>query len=79
VAGDRTCPDEGWEQRRLEQLRAFARRTTPAQRLAWLEEAMRIALHSGALERERAARARYYDELWRTTGPSTWPRQEDET
>lgn len=70
MTGDWERPSHGWEQHRRERLRAIARETTPAQRLAWLEDALRIALQSGALKRERAARARYYDELWRTTGPS---------
>jgi hypothetical protein len=53
--------EDGWDQHRREQLRAIARETTPAQRLAWLEEALWIAQRSGALERERAARARLYE------------------
>lgn len=56
---DGDTPENGWEQHRREQMRAIARGTTPARRLAWLEEALRLALQSGALERERAARARH--------------------
>lgn len=48
---------DGFDEHRREQLRGIARGTTPAQRLAWLEEVLRIAHQSGALERERASRA----------------------
>ena len=41
---------------RGQQLRAIAHGSTPARRLAWLEEALRVALQSGALARERASR-----------------------
>lgn len=58
MTADGGKPEDGWEEHRREQVRAVARRTTPAQRLAWLEGALRIAQQSGALERERAARAR---------------------
>ena len=42
----------GWDDSRRAQLDAIAR-ATPAQRLEWLEEALQLALASGALERER--------------------------
>ena len=45
-----------WEASRKEQLRRW-RHATPAERLAWLEEALEIAARSGALARERARRA----------------------
>jgi hypothetical protein len=48
-SGDRW--DAGWEESRRAQLEAIAR-ATPAQRLAWLEEALRLALASGALDRK---------------------------
>jgi len=41
-----------WEGHRRQQLTA-ALQATPAQRLAWLEEALRIAHQSGALARAR--------------------------
>lgn len=53
---DEDGPMDGWDEHRRAQLLAIARGTTPARRLAWLEEALRIALLSGALERERASR-----------------------
>jgi hypothetical protein len=37
---------QGWEAHRREQLRAIARGTSPARRLAWLEEALRVALQT---------------------------------
>lgn len=36
--------------------------TTPAQRLAWLEESLLLAQASGALERDRVRRQREADE-----------------
>ncbi|WP_298885144.1 hypothetical protein [uncultured Serinicoccus sp.] len=36
--------------------------TTPAQRLAWLEESLQLALASGALARDRARRQRQADD-----------------
>jgi len=47
--------DVDWEGQRRRQLRSTAA-TTPAQRLAWLEAAIRLAHRSGALERTRRAR-----------------------
>lgn len=54
----RTPPLDGdwqvdWEEQRRWQLTASLR-ATPTQRLAWLEEMLRLAHHSGALERKRA-------------------------
>jgi hypothetical protein len=40
--------DSGWEDNSIRLLKATLR-ATPAQRLAWLEEAIRIAYSSGAL------------------------------
>ncbi len=45
------------DQQRREQLRSIAT-STVEQRLEWLEDALRLTLTSGALQRERAARAR---------------------
>jgi hypothetical protein len=42
----------GWEAHQRRQQDAWAR-TTPAQRLAWLEEAIRFAHRAGALPRRR--------------------------
>lgn len=56
--GDEERHGDGMDEHRREQLRAIARGTSPARRLAWLEEVLRIARQSGALERERASRAR---------------------
>ncbi len=42
----------GWEAHRRHRLR-MALRSTPEQRLAWLEEALRLACESGALARRR--------------------------
>ena len=39
-------------------------RATPAQRLAWLEEALRLAAVSGALQRVRAERQEACDRTW---------------
>lgn len=60
----------GWTEHRREQVRAIARRTTPAQRVAWLEEALEIARQSGALASARAARARFYERLQGEANPS---------
>ena len=38
--------------------------STDEQRLAWLEDMLRMALESGALLRIREARQRELDELW---------------
>ncbi|MGH2727284.1 MAG: hypothetical protein ACRDKS_09955, partial [Actinomycetota bacterium] len=51
VTDDADRPEEGWKE---QSQRAIARGTTPARRLAWLEEAVRIAHQSGALARARA-------------------------
>ncbi|WP_022924612.1 hypothetical protein [Serinicoccus marinus] len=40
--------------------------TTPAQRLAWLEESLLLAQASGALARDRARRQRQADEWARS-------------
>jgi hypothetical protein len=40
-----------WERHRREQLRRILAETTPAQRLAWLEEAIAFAHRAGALPR----------------------------
>ena len=42
--------DVTWEASRAAQLRAIAK-STPAQRLEWLEQALRLALATGALPR----------------------------
>lgn len=42
--------DGGWKANRRRQVEAW-RATTPAQRLAWLEEAIRFAHRAGALPR----------------------------
>jgi len=47
----------GWDQHSREQLRSIAT-STIEQRLEWLEQALRLALSSGALQRERDERAR---------------------
>lgn len=39
-----------WEGNRDEQLRSWLR-ATPAQRLAWLEEALQLAWNAGAIKR----------------------------
>ena len=43
---------DGWERHRREQIRDIARRTTPAQRLAWVEEMIELARRVGARSRE---------------------------
>ena len=45
-----------WAAAEREQRRAWAR-TSPAERLRWLDEALRFAALSGALARDRARRA----------------------
>jgi len=47
---DLVPPDDGWERHRRERLEAILT-TTPAQRLAWLEEAIAFARSAGALPR----------------------------
>jgi len=47
---DPVPPDDGWERHRHERLAAILT-TTPAQRLAWLEEAIAFARRAGALPR----------------------------
>jgi len=42
----------GWEAHRIHQM-TLALRATPAQRLAWLEEAIALAHRAGALPRRR--------------------------
>lgn len=46
---------------------------SPAQRLAWLEEALRLAEASGALLRARRARRRACEALW-SNAPEDPPR-----
>lgn len=43
---------DGWERHRRQQIRDVARRTTPAQRLAWVEEMIELAREVGARSRE---------------------------
>jgi hypothetical protein len=50
MAEDAPGWEAGWESSRRAQLEAQAA-ATPAQRLAWLEEALRLALAAGALPR----------------------------
>ena len=38
--------------------------TTPSQRMAWLEDMLRLALSTGALERERELKQRAIDKAW---------------
>lgn len=52
--GDRW--DASWEGARRQLFRAILA-ATPAQRLAWLEEALELAYRSGALEVERSSRS----------------------
>lgn len=51
-----TDREDAWAWAAREQQRAWAR-TSPADRLRWLDEALRFALLSGALGRDRARRA----------------------
>jgi hypothetical protein len=37
---------------------------TPAQRIEWLEEILRLAMATGALQRERRLKQRAIDEAW---------------
>ena len=55
---ERSARDASWAEHRRDQIRSSARETTPTQRLAWLEAALRLAHESGALQRAREARAR---------------------
>jgi hypothetical protein len=43
-----------FDKHRREQIVRIARTTTPAQRLAWLEEMIRLALRTGALPKRRS-------------------------
>lgn len=45
--------DPGWDEHARQRLRAWLD-TTPAERLAWLQEAIVFARRAGALEDERA-------------------------
>lgn len=55
---------EGVERERERRLQ----KTTPAERLAWLEDALALAAASGALARARADKQREVDELWAAGG-----------
>jgi hypothetical protein len=46
----------GWDEHRRRQLIRFACETTPAERLAWLEEMIVLAHRTGALPRRRTLR-----------------------
>ena len=48
------APDAGWEADRLDKAAIWSS-ATPAQRLAWLEEMIRLAWQSGALPRKEEA------------------------
>jgi len=52
--GDMLKPpqEDGWSAQRRERLEAVLAGTTPAQRLAWLEEAIEFARRVGALRRK---------------------------
>lgn len=53
----RRSPHDDWAAQRRERLDAILAGTTPAQRLAWLEEAIRFAARAGAMpRRERDGR-----------------------
>lgn len=54
-----------WEGLELAQARRVAA-ATPQQRMDWLEQALRLAHASGALQRARRERQRAADELWNT-------------
>lgn len=58
-----------WEGLEREQRRRIAA-ATPAARLAWLEDALRLAHASGALQRARDERQRECDELWGDSEPA---------
>jgi hypothetical protein len=45
-------PEDGWAAQRRERLDTILVETTPAQRLAWLEEAIVFAARAGALPRQ---------------------------
>lgn len=57
-----------WEAATHEGLAALRRRehalTSVEQRLAWLDDALEIALLSGAIERSRTAKQREIDRRW---------------
>jgi len=55
----------GWEEPRARQLAAWAS-VTPEQRLAWLEDAVKLAWATGALPRPRPA-----NEAWDDGPPSS--------
>ena len=57
-----------WEGLELAPARQVAA-ATPQQRMAWLEDALRLAYASGALQRARRERQRAADELWRGSEP----------
>jgi len=48
---ERRPKEEGWDTQRRDRLEAILEGTTPAQRLAWLEEAIVFAARAGALPR----------------------------
>ena len=49
---------DGWEEHRRRQIREILLGTTPAQRLAWVEEAIDLAISVGALPpKDRPRRA----------------------
>lgn len=52
-----------WEENRRAQLLSIAS-LTPAQRLEWLEEALQLALRTGALQRLREDEARQVREIF---------------
>jgi hypothetical protein len=61
-----------WERHRREQLRRIVRETTPAQRLAWLEEAIEFARRAGALPPSLGARRTGgHGDVDRSEGPSS--------
>lgn len=57
VSGETTKPEPRWDgsfaANSAEQRRRWAEETTPGERLAWLEEALRFAQRAGALESGR--------------------------
>lgn len=60
----RSASYEGAEQR----LRRSVAGATPLRRLEWLEEALALALSSGALERVRRDRQLACERAWRAAG-----------
>jgi len=52
--------EQGYEEHRRAQTQRMARETTPTQRIAWLEDALRLVYSSGIdyLEQRRKARER---------------------